>query len=75
MKKKISAALFIGAAAAGIAVQLSGVAGATEADGTYDTSEQCWNAIAEKTRNGTYDAPPMTYYCKQTASGKWIITR
>ncbi|WP_280244605.1 hypothetical protein [Nocardia abscessus] len=75
MKKLISAALVIGAAAAGIAIQSSGVAGAIEADGLYDTERKCWDAIEEASRNGTYNAPPFTYYCKQTPSGKWIITR
>ncbi|MBF6473882.1 MULTISPECIES: hypothetical protein [Nocardia] len=74
MKKMISAALVIGAAAAGIAIQ-SGAAGAIEADGLYDTERKCWDAIEEASRNGTYNAPPFTYYCKQTPSGKWIITR
>ncbi|MEV6064156.1 hypothetical protein ACIGO9_31925 [Nocardia asteroides] len=75
MKKAISAALVIGAAAMGVTALIPGVASAVEMDGLYKTSGECWDAIGEMTRNGTYDAPPMTYYCKQTPSGYWVITR
>ncbi|MBW0269632.1 hypothetical protein ATM97_00435 [Nocardia sp. MH4] len=75
MKKTISAALVIGAAAVGITTLFPGVATAVEMDGLYASSDECWAAIRAKTQNGTYDAPPFTYYCAQTPSGYWIITR
>ncbi|MET9210565.1 MULTISPECIES: hypothetical protein [unclassified Nocardia] len=74
MKKTMSAALVIGAAAVGITM-FPAVAAAVEADGLYASSDECWAAIRAMTQNGTYDAPPFTYYCAQTASGHWIITR
>ncbi|MFC4124532.1 hypothetical protein [Nocardia rhizosphaerae] len=75
MKKAISAALVAGAAAAGMTMVVPAVAAAGNMDGLYPTSQACWDAIAAATRNGTYDAPPFTYYCKQTPSGYWVITR